>query len=205
MLQENVFLWARSSAWIERLPSKQEVESSNLFGSAPFRKLFKRLYFHFRMLNITPYKQRPGYCGPVCLYMILQYYGVRTTLQQLKRLSRCNPSLGTSIEGLLKAAKHFGLTGWYKDFSTFSDIRRQIKKKIPVLVDWFSTDDGHYSVVVGIDKKNIYLIDPEVGKRRALDLQTFKRVWFDFRGSYLQSKRQLRIRRMIVVLPPKQK
>ncbi len=66
-------------------------------------------------------------------------------------------------------------------------------------MDWFSGDDGHYSVVVGIDRKYIHLQDPELGKVRSLDIPTFRRVWFDFPGDMLHSHRDLILRRMIVV------
>ena len=74
-----------------------------------------------------------------------------------------------------------------------------LDNKIPVIIDWFSTDDGHYCVAVNIDKKNIYMQDPELGDIRKMDLETFKRVWFDFTGNFLKSKDQMVIRRMIVI------
>ena len=104
------------------------------------------------------------------------------------------------IEGLIKAAKELGFKGFFKDFSDIQDIKQYVlDKKIPVIVDWFSTDDGHYSVVVDIDKNNIYLQDPELGRLRRIDIVTFKRIWFDYSGDLLQSKDQIIIRRMIVV------
>ena len=42
--------------------------------------------------------------------------------------------------------------------------------------------DGHYSVVCGLDDKNIYLQDPEIGSMRKLDREDFMTVWFDFTG-----------------------
>ncbi len=86
-----------------------------------------------------------------------------------------------------------------KDFSEISDIKKFINKKIPVIVDWFSGDEGHYSVIVGIGKDSIYLQDPELGHVRSMRLRTFKRVWFDFPGKYLVSKDGVIVRRMIVL------
>ena len=66
-------------------------------------------------------------------------------------------------------------------------------------MDWFSVDDGHYSVVIGMDKKFIYLNDPEWGKVRKLELKIFKRVWFDYKGDFPVSSRDFIIRRIMVI------
>src|SRR3989344_8369402 len=152
------------------------------------------------MLEVKPFMQRAGLCGPACLKMVLNYYKIRQSERELARLSGCTPSKGVDANGLLKATKKLGLKGFVKDFSDLRDIKYYVsKKKIPVIVDWFSADDGHYSVVVDIDKSNIYLLDPDLGHIIALTLKTFKRVWFDFPGDFISSKNKLVIRRMIVI------
>ncbi len=86
-----------------------------------------------------------------------------------------------------------------KDMADFSDIRAYLNKEIPVIVDWFSKDEGHYSVVMGIDEENIYLQNPEIGGIQELSLKTFKRIWFDFPGAFIKSKDDLILRRIIVI------
>jgi len=54
-------------------------------------------------------------------------------------------------------------------------------------------------VVVALDKRFIYLQDPELGRVRKLDRKVFLRVWFDFPGNVLRSRKDLIIRRMLVV------
>lgn len=152
------------------------------------------------MLKIKPFRQKPGFCGPAALKMVLDYYGISKSEKELAALSGATPTKGVGVQGLLKAAKKFGLRGLVKDFSEIRDIRGYVlKKKIPVIVDWWSVDEGHYSVVVDINKENIYLQDPEWGRVRAMKIQTFKRVWFDFPGDFLRSKIQLNIRRMLAL------
>jgi predicted double-glycine peptidase len=80
-----------------------------------------------------------------------------------------------------------------------SDLQKLLKKGIPAIVDWFSTDEGHYSVAVGVDKSNIYLQDPELGRIRKMKREDFQRVWFDFPGDCIKSKKDLIVRRMIVI------
>lgn len=134
--------------------------------------------------------------------MVLAYFGINKSEIELAKLSGCTKEHGVEAGPLLAAAKKLGFKGFIKDFSEINDLKRYVlKKKMPVIVDWFSEDDGHYSVVTHIDKKNIYLIDPEHGKKRKLALETFKRVWFDFPHNFLRSKNDIIIRRMIVIYP----
>lgn len=152
------------------------------------------------MLDIKPYRQKPELCGPASLKMVLEYYGIEKSENELADLTLYQPSKGVNAENLLKAAKGLGLNAFYKDLSKIKDLELYVlKKKIPVIVDWFSTNDGHYSVVVDINKENIYMQDPELGNLRTLDIETFQKVWFDFTGNYLVSKDDIIIRRMIII------
>lgn len=152
------------------------------------------------MIQVKPFEQSTGYCGPASLKMVLEYYGVKKSERELAKLSGATPGRGVEAARLLRAAKKSGLRGFIRDNASLNDIRKLVNvKKIPVIVDWFSGDDGHYSVVVGIDKKNIYLQDPEWGRRVSMDLKTFYRVWFDFPGDFIKSKKDLIIRRIIII------
>jgi predicted deacylase/predicted double-glycine peptidase len=152
------------------------------------------------MLNITPFRQKPGYCGPASLKMVLDFWGVKITEKKIVEISGCSKTRGIKAEGLVRAARILGFHAKIKDFSDLKDIHKWVnKKKVPVIVDWFAFEGGHYSVVSGIDKENIYLEDPSLGYRRALKLTTFKRLWFDFPNDYLKSKSELIVRRMIVI------
>lgn len=152
------------------------------------------------MLKVDPFRQKPGYCGPASLKIVLGFLGVNITEKKLALISGCTPSSGIGAKGLLDAAQKLGFRARMKDFSDLEDIREWVnRKKIPVIVDWFAFEGGHYSVVSGIDRENIYLEDPSLGHRRALKLSTFMRLWFDFPGNYLRSKDELIIRRMIII------
>ena len=152
------------------------------------------------MLKVKRFRQNTGFCGPASLKMVLDYFGVRKSEKELARFSGCTKTKGAEAGNLLKAAKKLGLKGFIKDFSDIKDIKKYVlQKKIPPIVDWFSTDEGHYSVVVDVDNKNIYLQDPELGKVRKLELKTFKKVWFDFPGKFLRTKEKIIIRRLIII------
>ena len=152
------------------------------------------------ILKVDSFRQKPGYCGPASLKMVLGFLGVKITEKKLALISGCTPSCGIGADGLVNAAHKLGFHAHIKDFSDLEDIREWVnRKKIPVIVDWFAFEGGHYSVVSGIDSENIYLEDPSLGHRRAMKLSTFMRLWFDFPTNYLRSKDELIIRRMIIV------
>ena len=154
------------------------------------------------MLPVVSFRQSSGFCGPAALRMVLLFYGIDKSETALAKRCRSKRSIGTSARYIAAAARSFGLQAFVKDFADISDLEDWVEKRnTPVIVSWFSTDDGHYSVVVGVDKENIYLQDPELGHIRTMRLDTFKRVWFDFRGDFLKNKRSIVIRRMIVIYP----
>jgi predicted double-glycine peptidase len=134
--------------------------------------------------------------------MVLAYYGVRATEQELGRRAQTTVRRGTTGERLVRAARALGFQAYLKDRVSLAELRRLVvKQRVPVIVNWFSEDDGHYSVVVHLDRKNIYLNDPELKRVRKLDLLTFRRVWFDFDGDFFRSPKDLILRRIIVVKP----
>lgn len=153
------------------------------------------------MLPVKPFLQSSGLCGPASLKIVLEYFGIKKSEKELAKLSKATPHHGTTAQNLVLAAKKLGFKSFYKDFSSLKEIKKYLDKKIPVIVDWFSLNDGHYSVVAGMDKKFIYLQDPELGKINKIDLNTFQRVWFDFDGDVLKKKQDLFIRRLIVIHP----
>lgn len=148
-------------------------------------------------------------CGPASLKMVLEYYGTEKIEKELAELCGTNPDLGTSDEGLKRAAEHLGFTVEIKNNSTFDDIRQWLDKKVPVIVNWFTrgridyndseVPDGHLSVVTGLDDKYIYLQDPEIGELRKISRDDFMKVWFDFRGEYIKDWDEMIIRQLIAV------
>ena len=154
------------------------------------------------MLRLPAYKQTPGYCGPTALRMVLEYFGVRKSEAALARRSGCTRRRGVTSEGLLAAARGLGFTGSIQDRATLADLRHWVaRRRVPVIVDWFSSDESHFAVVADIHGTRLTLYDPEGGKLRRLPWATFRRVWFIFRGTDRPSKTALRVRRMLVIYP----
>ena len=147
-------------------------------------------------------------CGPASLKMVLDYYGVEKSEEELVLLCDSSPKLGTSAENIKAAAESLGFKVKIKTESNFEDIQHWLDKKVPPIVDWFTrggdgyTDsdiaDGHYSVVVGLDETYIYLQDPEIARVRKIKKEDFLTVWFDFKGKYIKPD-ELVIRQIIAI------
>ena len=163
-----------------------------------------------KILPLKPFQEtlNASMCGPASLKMVLSYYGIEKTEQELAELCNTTLHLGTDDHGLKKAAEALGFHVIIKNESTFEDIEGWLNKNVPVIVNWFTrgrmdyddscVSDGHYSVVVGLDEEYIYLQDPEIGSMRKLEREDFMTVWFDFRGKYIKSD-ELIIRQIIAV------
>lgn len=128
--------------------------------------------------------------------------GVKKTEKELLEFSGCDLEHGSPAKALVSTAYRYGLEGRIQDNFTLKDLDTEVNRELrPVIVNWFSEDDGHYSVVVGIDEENVYLADPDVGYLRALRIDIFQRVWFDFQGDYIRTPEDLILRWMIVLYP----
>jgi predicted double-glycine peptidase len=160
-------------------------------------------------MNLKPVLQSPGLCGPAALRIVLDYYGIAASEEKLAKLSHATESKGTTAEGMIKAARSFNLQVLLKDDSSLADLNYFVKRKIPVIVDWFSEDDGHYSVVSRLDSKRIFLVSPSSriseAKELKMPVEKFLRVWFDFPGPFIKRKKDLVLRRMIVLTPFREK
>ncbi|OGG93828.1 hypothetical protein A2609_01100 [Candidatus Kaiserbacteria bacterium RIFOXYD1_FULL_47_14] len=162
------------------------------------------------LLNLEPFQEtlHASMCGPASLKIVLDYYGVHKSEQELSELTGLVPGVGVDDTGIARAAETLDFKVEIKNGSSFRDIEKWLEKKVPVIVDWFTRGrsdysdseiaDGHYSVVAGLDAEHIYLQDPEIGKIRTLKREDFMRVWFDFSGEYIQPN-ELILRQLIAV------
>lgn len=162
------------------------------------------------MLDVKPFQEtlNRGFCGAASLKIVLDYYGLEKSEKELSELIGIESDIGADDKDIVRVAKSFGFNAHIKNESDFSDIEAWLKKGVPVIADWFTrgrTDypdsakaDGHYSVVCGLDDKNIYLQDPEIGGLREMARDDFMKVWFDFSGEYIKAD-GLILRQLIAV------
>jgi len=162
------------------------------------------------MIKLKPYHQSPGYCGPASLKMVMDYFGVSAAEKELGILSGTPPveaPESTTIEGMAKAAKHFGFRVFVKKYSTIQDLTYFTENNIPVIIRWFSGYWGHYSVAVDITEKEIVMVDPEVKnfliyvKNSKMRLGRFMHLWFDYEGEVIKKTKDVMVRPMMVIIP----
>ena len=160
------------------------------------------------MIPVPPFVQSDdSRCGPASLKMVLNYYGVPVSEDEVCNRTNHSYALGCTNASIKNAFESYGFTCTIKNKATLDDIRECIKRGIPPIVDWFSTGvdpgpgdmaNGHSSVVVGIDDKKIYILDPENGQIRDILHNDWLRVWYDWQNSPTISPDNLRIRQLIV-------
>ncbi|MFA6533610.1 MAG: papain-like cysteine protease family protein [Patescibacteria group bacterium] len=160
------------------------------------------------MIKLKIFKQSYGFCGPACFKMVMDYYGVKQSEMYWARLTameikngKVNRNEGCPDDKFVVAVAKIGFKGFCKDNSSIVEVKKFIKKKVPVIVNWFSPEQGaHFSVVVGLEKDKIFLADPYLGKVIKLTVESFADRWFDHMPYPIKSLRQFKwVRRICAV------
>jgi predicted double-glycine peptidase len=145
---------------------------------------------HLNHLPLT--RQSTTYtCGVASLQSVLAYYGEEWREDALAREVKSTPEEGTNYRELVRFARSKGLTAEPREGMTIQDLQRAADESRPVIVaiqawgdnpekytnDW---DDGHYSIVVGVDSRNVYLMDPStIGNYTYIPIPRFLARWHD--------------------------
>jgi len=103
-------------------------------------------------------------CGLISTLMVLNYYGQNPSLSDWLRVAVDNGARvcgsGSSADGLIAAAKQYGLNGW--TIST-SDIGSYLDRNQPVIISLKGpcvfTQGGHFVVLTGWRDRNQQLVD----------------------------------------------
>jgi predicted double-glycine peptidase len=145
------------------------------------------------LIEIPNYRQTTDYtCGATSLLSILVYYGFyEDTEMSLAKKLNTDPEWGTDPEDIKHLLTEYGFEIESRNMMSFSDLEMIVNAKMPVLITyqaWSESDahwsecweDGHYSVVIGIDDKNVYLEDPSItGEIGYIPRKEFLDRWHD--------------------------
>lgn len=158
------------------------------------------------MIKIKPFKQSRGMCGPASMKMIMDYYGVVRSEKHWARLTankinektgKIDLYYGCSEFKMVEAAKALGFKALTKQHSSIVELKRYAERGVPVMVNWFSENGSHFSVVVGFEKNKIVMVDPHIGLVRKFKIEEFTDRWFDFLGP--PSQKNLLLRGVVVI------
>src|SRR5262245_47551647 len=148
-----------------------------------------------KLLPLPDVRQQTNYtCGAAALKAVLAYYGKNHLNEMaLSRQLRTTPKDGTDPADIRRVAQKYGVEAQIKTGLSLRDLERSYRSGRPVIVayqawpehpkqvdyknDWV---DGHYSVVIGLDEKNVYLEDPSLrGARGSIARSAFLERWHD--------------------------
>ena len=134
-------------------------------------------------------------CGAAALQSVLGYYGVSEFNEsELMKEIGTDPKFGTLIDNIEAFSNRIGVKSQMRENLTLEELRAQIAKKQPVLVEiqaWREPsapplpyeevwDDGHYVVVIGIEDEKVHFVDPSlIGSRGVLPVKDFMSRWHD--------------------------
>ena len=132
-------------------------------------------------------------CGVASFQSLLYYYGIEIREDKLATALHAEDYARTGE--IVQYAQAQGLTVETRRNMTLAELQQYIDKKIPVMVcmqawpdkpmtieayqkDW---EDGHWVVVIGYDKNNIYMMDPStLGNYAYVPRAEFEARWHDY-------------------------
>lgn len=138
------------------------------------------------MLEIPFYKQKEDYtCGPVTIKMVLGFYGVKESVENLKNKCHVSETKGTTRANMIKVLKNFGLYVHAHADASLEEVGELLKKGKAVVVNFRepSSNEGHYAVARGISGGKIFLRDPYNGADFSLKIKEFTAGWHGYHKS----------------------
>ncbi len=167
---------------------------SILLAALPVRAAEPKLPSNY--LPVPLIRQATDYsCGAAALLSTLYYWNAYDGMESsLYPLLATTPADGTEPAKLAEGARSFGLDAQVRENLSLEDLHASLKKGETVILDlqawrtpgsttpWSATwEDGHYVVLVGMDKSHLYVMDPSTPASYAfLPRAEFLERWHDY-------------------------
>lgn len=152
---------------------------------------------NFRLLSRS--RQSTEYtCGPSALQAVLRYWGKDVEEEELARLAGTTSEVGTFPEDLARSARALGFKADVKHGLSLDEVQKFTAAGHPMIAlaqVWLSArsngsqsvedlwDNGHYIVVLGVDKNYVYFQDPYVLMSKAfIPRKLFESHWHQAMG-----------------------
>jgi uncharacterized protein len=134
-------------------------------------------------------------CGAKVVEAVLAHYGKDVDEQTIMKTAGTTNRYGTTVEGVEKALKKFGLRYVAKKM-TIAEVKKNIDSGTPVIlllqaypeepqnnIDWKNFwSAGHYVVAIGYDQRKMYFEDPMNEMRTYLTFAELEDRWHDKLG-----------------------
>jgi predicted double-glycine peptidase len=144
-------------------------------------------------LRVPDVRQSTPYtCSAAALQAVLAYYGIEAREDTLSRALGATPEDGAPPDAIVRVARAHGLEAALHEGMSLSELSRAVRSGQPVVValqawpdqprarfadDW---DDGHYVVVIAIERDRVIVEDPSLlGSRGVLGREAFLDRWHD--------------------------
>lgn len=145
-----------------------------------------------RLLHVTHQRQRyPADCLAACAAMVLGFLGQPADYENLIRLLRIDPTVGTPYSNVrLLGALHIEVT---LKQGTRADLDTSLaQQQLPIVflstgeLPYWAEDTFHAVVVVGLDDTSIYLNDPAFETApQIVDYGDFELAWLNRDAHYV--------------------
>jgi predicted double-glycine peptidase len=158
------------------------------------------------VLHVPIHRQEADYsCGPAALLSVMRYWRAFDGAERdLYDLLETTPRDGTEPVKIAETAAAFGLTVEMRTGMTTDDLRAQLARGKTVILDiqawrtgssarmpWEDVwEDGHYAVLIGMDAKYAYFMDPVLSDTYAyMPLDELPRRWHDYENRHGTTQR----------------
>jgi uncharacterized protein len=147
-------------------------------------------------LKVPIVRQATDYsCGAAAMLGVLQYWGKwEDPESSLYADLKTTPKDGTDARSMVAFAQKLGLDASMTEKNTLDDLRLALNQGVTTILDiqawsgedpapdWEQTwEEGHYVVLVGMDKTHAYFMDPVIGTSYTyLTLDELLARWHDY-------------------------
>jgi len=142
------------------------------------------------IMKISPIKQRDdSACGPTSIQMVLTYFGIPHTFEEIATISQYKKKDGLFNTDLVETLKKMGLHVKVHTSTRWSDLVRYNTTNNVIIVSWMMKGYiGHFSLVEKVGKDFIELADPDNGKIVKMEKMIFMCLWMDYDGMWYPAK-----------------
>lgn len=169
---------------------KQNYSDTNedYIKEIPSKELLKNNYHVYQTFNN---------CGPATLSMLLNYYGLAATQDDLGKQLRPfqnpqgdNDDKNVFLKEIGNKAEELGYVSYFRPNGTIDLLKEFVTNDIPVItITWLNEkeDIGHYRIITGFDDTTKFIIqdDSYQGPNKEFSYVDFTYLWQPFNYQYL--------------------